>query len=132
MDTPFKIGIDIVSVRRMRQAIERQGKRFLDRIFTKAEQAYCELKRNKFENYAARFAAKEAVIKAKKGGSGRYAFRDIEVVRGLNGAPSIKLSAEARKKLKLSSDVYFELTMAHERDFAVAAVVLFEAPKAKK
>lgn len=132
MNTPFQIGIDIVSVRRMREAIERQGKRFLDRIFTKAEQAYCEPKRNKFENYAARFAAKEAVIKAKKGGPGRYAFRDIEIVRNLVGAPSIKVSPEARKKLRISSEASFELTMAHERDFAVAAVVLFEVPKAKK
>lgn len=120
------MGIDIVSVRRMREAIERQGSRFLSRIFTKSEQAYCEGKRNKFENYAARFAAKEAVIKAKKGGRGRYAFRDIEVVRSFSGAPSIQISAPARKKLGISSRAKFELTIAHERDFAVAAVVLFE------
>src|SRR3990167_7283266 len=98
MGVPFQIGIDIVSVSRMRLAIERQGKRFLDRVFTKAEQAYCGPKRNKYENYAARFAAKEAVIKAKKGGSGRYAFRDIEVVRGLKGEPLISISPRARKK----------------------------------
>ena len=110
----------------MREAIERQGSRFLDRIFTKAEQAYCDQKRNKFENYAARFAAKEAVIKAKKGGRGRYAFRDIEVVRGLRGAPSISIKPQARKKLGISSKAKFELTLAHEREFAVAAVVLFE------
>ncbi len=126
MELPFQIGIDIVSVRRMRQAIERQGQRFLDRVFTKSEQAYCDQKRNKFENYAARFAAKEAVIKAKKGGPGRYAFRDIEVVRNVRGAPSIKVSAQARKKLRISPTAKFELTMAHERDFAIAAVALFE------
>lgn len=126
MGVPFQIGIDIVSVRRMREAIERQGARFLDRIFTKNEQAYCETKRNKFENYAARFAAKEAVIKAKKGGPGRYAFRDIEVVRSFAGAPSIGINAKARKKLRISPHARFELTLAHERDFAVATVVLFE------
>ena len=126
MDTPFKLGVDIVSVRRMREAIERQGNRFLDRIFTKAEQTYCNRKRNKFENYAARFAAKEAVIKAKKGGSGRYAFRDIEVTRGLRGAPSIAITPQARKKLGISSKARFELTLAHEREFAVAAVALFD------
>jgi holo-[acyl-carrier protein] synthase len=126
VDAPFKLGIDIVSVRRMREAIERQGTRFLDRVFTKAEQTYCNRKRNKFENYAARFAAKEAVIKAKKGGSGRYAFRDIEVTRGLRGAPSITLTPEARKKLGISSRARFELTLAHEREFAVAAVALYE------
>ena len=126
MVTPFRLGIDIVDVRRMRQAIERQGSRFLDRIFSKAEQAYCAVKRNKFENYAARFAAKEAVIKAKQGGRGRYSFRDIEVVRGLRGAPSIQISPQARKKLGISPTAKFELTMAHERDFAVAAVALFD------
>ncbi|MBI4358089.1 MAG: holo-ACP synthase [Candidatus Omnitrophica bacterium] len=126
MNTPFCMGIDIVSVRRMREAMERQGSRFLNRVFTESEQAYCEGKRNKFENYAARFAAKEAVIKAKKGGKGRYAFRDIEVVRGFKGEPSIHISKQARKKLGISSRAQFELTLAHERDFAVAAVVLFE------
>ncbi|MBI4372923.1 MAG: holo-ACP synthase [Candidatus Omnitrophica bacterium] len=126
MDIPFQLGLDIVSVPRMREAIERQGARFLNRIFTKAEQAYCEKKRNKFENYAARFAAKEAVIKAKKGGRGRYAFRDIEVVRGLKGEPSIQLTPQARKKLGISPRAKFELTLAHEREFAVAAVVLCE------
>lgn len=110
----------------MREAIERQGARFLDRVFTKAEQTYCKDKRNKFENYAARFAAKEAVIKAKKGGRGRYAFREIEVVRGLRGQPSIQMTAQARKKLGISPQAKFELTLAHEREFAVAAVVLFE------
>lgn len=126
MDIPFKLGIDIVSVRRMREAIERQGSRFLDRVFTKAEQKYCNRKRNKFENYAARFAAKEAVIKAKKGGPGRCAFRDIEVTRGFRGAPSVCITPQARKKLGISSKAKFELTLAHEREFAIAMVALFE------
>ncbi len=121
----FQIGVDIVSVRRMREAIDRQGSRFLDRIFTKADQAYCERKRNKYENYAGRFAAKEAVIKAKKGGAGRFAFRDIEVVRGLRGEPGIKLSSEARKRLRIQPKAAFELTMAHEREFAIAVVVMY-------
>ena len=57
-------GIDITSVRRMKEAIGRHGRRFLDRIFTPGEQAYCESKRMKYEHYAARFAAKEAAMKA--------------------------------------------------------------------
>ena len=122
----FQMGIDIVSVKRMQLAIERQGQRFLDWVFTKAEQKYCNTKRNKYENYAARFAAKEAVIKAKRGGKGRYAFKDIEVVRSFAGAPSIFLSPQARKKLKISPKAKFELTIAHERDFAIAAVMLYE------
>ena len=125
MKPPFQIGVDIVSVRRMREAIERQGEHFLNRIFTKREQAYCERKRNKFENYAGRFAAKEAFIKVKKGGRGRFAFRSIEVVRNLRGAPSIYLTREARRHFEISDSAEFEVTIAHEREFAVAVVVMF-------
>lgn len=124
---PFQIGIDIVSVSRMRQAIERGGRHFLDRIFTKREQAYCEKKRNKYENYAARFAAKEALIKAKKGGAGRFAFSQIEVIRGLRGAPGIELTQEARQALRISRSASFELSIAHEREFAIAMVMMFES-----
>ena len=120
----FQIGTDIVSVNRMRQAIERQGKRFLNRIFTAGERAYCEQKKNKYENYAARFAAKEALIKAKGGGKGRFAFREIEVKRGLYGKPFLYLSASARKSLGIKPRADFLLTMSHEREFAVATVVM--------
>lgn len=110
----------------MQSAIERGGSRFLNRVFTKAEQDYCKRKRNQYENYAARFAAKEALIKAKKGGRGRYAFNLIEVIRDSKGAPSIDISSEARNKLGISPDARFELTITHEREFAVAAVVMYE------
>lgn len=131
MGIPFQVGIDIVSVRRMREIIRREGSRFLNRIFTDSEQAYCNRKRDKFESYAARFAAKEAVLKAQKGGRGRYAFRDIEVVRNARGAPSISVKSEARKKLGISLAAKFELTLAHEREFAIAAVILFDSMRAK-
>ena len=124
MSIPFEVGTDIVSVRRMREAIERQGKRFLDRIFTKDEQTYCETKRNKYENYAARFAAKEALIKAKGGGKGRYHFRGVEVKRGIFGKPDLSFTSSARHTLGIGSRSEFLLTMAHEREFAVATVMM--------
>lgn len=124
MALPFDIGVDIVSVSRMKDAIERQGKRFLDRIFNLKEQAYCERKKNRFESYAARFAAKEAVIKAKGGGKGRFHFRDIEVRRGKNGKPFIYLSPPARRALGISPKAKFLLSLAHEREFAVATVAM--------
>ncbi|OGX06686.1 MAG: holo-[acyl-carrier-protein] synthase [Omnitrophica bacterium RIFCSPLOWO2_12_FULL_50_11] len=124
MSTPFQLGIDICNVRRMAQAIERGGARFLDRVFTKAEQTYCSGKRNQYEHYAARFAAKEALIKAKKGGRGRYTLRDIEIVRNSKGAPSLHIDHSARNKLGISATAIFELTMTHEREFAVAAVAM--------
>ena len=124
MSFPFQVGVDIVSVARMQEAIGRQGQRFKNRIFTKAEQAYCEKKRNKYENYAARFAAKEALIKAKGGGMGRYRFHDIEVKRGKNGKPYLSLTPRTRRALGIKPKAEFLLTMAHEREFAVATVMM--------
>lgn len=127
MSAPFTVGIDIVSVRRMAQAIERQGSRFLDRVFTKEEQRYCERKRMKYENYAGRFAVKEAFIKAIKGGRGRYSFSKIEVVRDMRGAPSIHLDSDAQKLFRVPGNAKFEVSITHEREFAVGVVVLFKS-----
>lgn len=124
MPIPFKVGIDIVSVRRMKESAERYGRSFLDKIFTAGEQAYCEKKRNKYESYAARFAAKEAVIKAKGGGKGRMHFSAIEVIRGRNGEPAISISPKARRALAIKASAEFRLTLAHEREFAIATVVM--------
>ena len=86
-------GTDITNVRRIQESIERHGDHFLNRIFTSAERSYCESKRMKYEHYAARFAAKEAVMKAvevKK--KDRFRFREIEVKRHATGKPHIHLS----------------------------------------
>ncbi len=124
MTVPFQIGVDIVSVRRMEESIKRHGKSFLDKVFTAGEQSYCEKKRNKYENYAARFAAKEAVIKAKGGGAGRMRFKDIEVKRGKNGKPFISITPQVRREMFIKPKAEFELTMAHEREFAIATVLM--------
>jgi len=124
MAIAFQIGVDIVSVRRMGESIKRHGKSFLNKVFTAAEQSYCETKRNKYENYAARFAAKEAVIKAKGGGAGRMRFKDIEVRRGKNGKPFIFIAPKVRREMLIKPKAEFELTMAHEREFAIATVVM--------
>jgi holo-[acyl-carrier protein] synthase len=118
-------GIDITSVSRMQAAVERRGKPFLNRIFTPQEQAYCETKRMKYEHYAARFAAKEAAMKAfeiRKGN--RYRFREIEVRRAATGKPFIYLSPKARKLFGVAAKNQIELSMAHEREFAVATVIM--------
>ena len=118
-------GIDITSVRRMNEAIGRHGRRFLDRIFTPGEQAYCESKRMKYEHYAARFAAKEAAMKAfEVRRENRYRFREIEVRRAPTGKPSIYLPPESRKRFRVPGKCRIELSMAHEREFAVATVLM--------
>jgi holo-[acyl-carrier protein] synthase len=118
-------GIDITSVKRMEAAVRRRGKAFLDRIFTPDEQAYCQSKRMKFEHFAARFAAKEAAMKAFEiRRENRYRFRDIQVRRAATGKPFIFLTPEARKRFRVPEHCQIELSMAHEREFAVATVLM--------
>ena len=109
----------------MEKAAVRQGRRFLDRIFTPGERAYCESKRMKYEHYAARLAAKEAVLKAigiREKNHGRL--REIELRRKATGKPFLILSAAARKHFKLPSKFQIEVSVAHEREHAIASVLL--------
>jgi holo-[acyl-carrier protein] synthase len=118
-------GIDLVKVERMEQMIGRSGRTFLNRVFSIAEQDYCGSKRMKFEHYAARFAAKEAVLKALKvrPKKGRR-LSGIEIRREATGKPFIVLNAESRKQLHLPVKAQIELSVAHEREYAIATVVI--------
>ena len=121
----IKQGIDIVSVERLEEAARRHGERFLDRIFTAGERAYCESKRFKYEHYAARFAAKEAMMKAMEiRRQNRFRFREIEVRRRPTGKPEIAISKESGSRFGLRRGTRVELSMAHERKYAVSFVVL--------
>jgi len=92
------MGIDMEEVHRVQGAIERQGRRFLERIYTAKEQAYCERFKDKYERYAGRFAAKEAAMKALGTGWSRgVRWVDIEVVRSQGGRPTIELRGEAAR-----------------------------------
>src|ERR1700746_2150784 len=89
-------GIDIAEVPRIREAIERHGERFLKRVFTEGEIQYCESKANRVERYAARFAAKEAAMKAiGTGWNHGVRWRDIEVSRMPGGRPTITFHGKA-------------------------------------
>ncbi|MSR78465.1 MAG: holo-[acyl-carrier-protein] synthase [Candidatus Omnitrophica bacterium] len=120
-------GIDIASVSRIQKAIENQGAHFLSRVFTPAERAYCEPRKRKFEHYAARFAAKEAVMKAlgvsqKK----RCEFREIEVLHAPSGKPLIRLDAKAHKRFHLSPKTQIEISLSHDFELAVASVLVYQ------
>jgi holo-[acyl-carrier protein] synthase len=92
------MGIDLEEVERVQGAIERQGERFLKRIYTDSERAYCEQFKDKYERYAGRFAAKEAAMKALGTGWSRgVRWVDIEVVRFSGHRPTLELKGEARK-----------------------------------
>ncbi len=119
-------GIDIVEVQRVKTSIENSGPHFLDRVYTKAEQAYCNARGvHKYESYAARFAAKEAVAKAfGKGICQEVSLLMIEVSHTDSGKPYILLHGSA---LSLSQDMgisAMDLSLTHTAETAAASVVL--------
>jgi holo-[acyl-carrier protein] synthase len=123
------IGSDICDARRIAKVIERHGDRFIDRIFTPAERAKAEKRRNRFETYAKRFAAKEACAKAL--GTGLRAgvwWRDIGVVNLPGGRPTIELSGGAKRRLDALTPAGYQaridLTMTDEGPMAQALVII--------
>ncbi len=113
-------GVDIIEIPRIQQVLDRYGQRFLDRIFTPAEIAYC---RGRAPNLAGRFAAKEATMKALGTGVRGVGWKDIEVVREESGAPSVKLHGRAEQRAKRLQVGELSLSMSHSREYAVAFVV---------
>ena len=92
----FGIGIDVVEVARIASAIQRHGEPFLARVFTAGERAYCESRKVPALHFAARFAAKEAVVKALGTGIGEHAaWLDLEITRDPVGAPQVVLGGAA-------------------------------------
>jgi holo-[acyl-carrier protein] synthase len=119
------IGIDIVEVARIRAALvnPRTGGRFRERVFTETEIAYCSRRRNGHESFAARFAAKEATMKALGHGFGQgIGWREIEVVRG-DGAPSVRLYGGAQQYADALGVRRVHLSLTHTADLAIAYVI---------
>lgn len=123
----FGLGNDLAEIDRIRAAIEdpRTGQRFRDRVYTAGEQEYCETRRAaKYQSYAARFAAKEATMKALGKGWGRYVgWLDIEVVRPRGSRPTIVLHGKAREYAYSLGVVRLHLALTHTAALAEAVVV---------
>ena len=118
------LGVDIAEISRITAAIERRGQAFLSRIFTAREIAYCESHRNKFERYAARFAAKEAAMKALGTGWRRgVRWVDIEVVRSPSGKPSLELHGATRAIADRLGVKNISLSITHSGDIALSQVI---------
>ena len=118
------IGIDVAEVKRIRAVIESQGERFLRRVFTLDEVAYCEQFKNKYERYAGRFAAKEAGMKALGTGWSRgVRWVDVEVVRQRGGRPTLELKGEARKIADGLGVKHVALSITHTVEQAIAQVI---------
>jgi len=118
------MGIDVAEVKRLQSVIESQQSRFLRRVFTLDEVAYCEQFKNKFERYAGRFAAKEAAMKALGTGWSRgVRWVDVEVIRQPGGRPTISLKGEARRIADALGVKNIALSITHTADQAIAHVI---------
>lgn len=119
------IGIDIVDIARVEEVFARRGERFRNRIFTQGEIAYCEGCASRLESYAARFAAKEAAMKALgTGWGGGVGWQDLEVVRAETGAPLIQLHGRALERMRELGAQKAHLSLTHSRGLAVAQIIL--------
>jgi holo-[acyl-carrier protein] synthase len=119
------IGIDIVEVYRIRETLTRTP-RFAERVFTESEREYCDAKgAAAAQSYAARFAAKEAFLKAlKTGWRGKITWHDMEILNDADGVPSLEISGEARVLLENLGADKIHLSISHTSEHAVAQVVL--------
>jgi holo-[acyl-carrier protein] synthase len=120
------IGVDLIEVPRIAAALNhpRTGKRFEEKVFTAGEIAYCRRRRSFVDSFAARFAAKEAVMKALGRGylGGGIGWQQIEVVRD-RGRPTVVLSGRAQQQAERLGIARFHLSLTHTAAFAVAYVI---------
>jgi len=119
----YGIGIDIVRTKRIKEVIEKWGKRFLERVYTENEIAYCYQKRSPYLSLAVRFAAKEAFIKA-IGSEIIVSLNEIEVINLGSGKPVIKLNVKLDNYLTNKMISNINISLSHEHDYAVACVIL--------
>src|SRR5882762_8940761 len=118
-------GIDISELPRIAEYIQRFGARFLRRVFTEGAIKYCESKANRIERYAARFAAKEAAMKALGTGWSRgVRWRDIEVSRQPGSRPTITFHGKAAEFAARLGAVHIALSLSHTAEQAIAQVIL--------
>ena len=118
------LGIDMIEVDRVASKISKeQG--FREAVFSKNEIEYCEPKPNRFEHYAARFAAKEAFLKAVGTGWAKgIAFNEIEIINDQNGKPSLHLLGETKKTFEGSPSKTISVSLTHLKTIASAVVVI--------
>jgi holo-[acyl-carrier protein] synthase len=118
-------GIDIVETDRIEKLITTHGAHFLDRVYTPAEQAYCEAsKKRRLEHYAGRFAAKEAVLKVLgTGWRGGIAWTDVEIVKEASGQPQVRLTGECERIAKGLGISLWHVSISHIETHATASAI---------
>jgi phosphopantetheine--protein transferase-like protein len=123
----YGIGIDIVKIERMKKVAEKWGEKFLERVFSEGEIAYCSKKKNPYLSLAVRFAAKEAFIKAISS-EVAVTLTEIEVMNDDGGKPSIKLSGRLQDFFETNHIKTAHLSLSHEHEYGVACVILEQQP----
>ena len=119
------IGVDLIEIERIRHAMERQGERFLRRLFTRAEIAYCETKLMRHINYAGRWAAKEAVLKAfGMGMRGPYSWLEVEISNNEMGRPEVRLGHRAAEEFRRIRGTAVHVSISHCHEHAAAIAVI--------
>ncbi len=117
-------GIDLVDCPRIEEMIKRHGRRFVERVFTDAEQAYAEANKDRVEKLAGRFAAKEAILKLiGTGWRGKIAWTDIEVLNNDVGQPEVGLDGEVKKIADELGIKHISVSITHTANFAIASAV---------
>lgn len=117
------IGNDIIEVERVNKAVQRYGQKFLDRLFSKAEQNYCLKHRDAERHFAGRFAAKEAIAKALGTGFGHHLhWLDIEIANDPSGKPIVLLSEAARMHFR---NPKIHISISHCKAYATAVALHF-------
>jgi holo-[acyl-carrier protein] synthase len=118
------IGIDIVEVRRISRALQ-GGDEMANRVFTEKELEYCRARKNQFQHFAGRFAAKEAALKALgTGWQEGIRWKDVEVVSDKLGKPLLNFQRRAKEFFDASGAQHAHVTITHAKEYAVAAVIL--------
>jgi holo-[acyl-carrier protein] synthase len=121
----YGVGVDIVEIDRIKGAVERWKRRFIKRLFTQEEINYCTEKKDPYRCFAARFAAKEAVLKALGTGWGDgIGWLDIEILNTRSGKPWVKFRDRAEEFMKLRSLKKVFISLSHSRDYAAAVAVI--------
>ena len=122
------LGCDLIEVERVRGVLERQGERFLERVFTEEERAYCSRMAQPHKHYAARFAAKEAVSKCFSTGIGaELGWRSVSVFHGERHQPLVRLDAQGEALLRAVGATHIYLTLSHTETAAMAVAALVRA-----
>ena len=116
----LSVGVDIIEIERVGQVVSRWGDRFLNRVYTEAELAYC---KGRLPELAVRFAGKEAISKALGTGLNGVSWREMEVLADRRGKPLVTLHGRAAARASELGLTEFAISLSHSQDYAVAMVV---------